>query len=218
VKPPEQIWKAIAQDIKEDIIAGVYNSADWLKETELSEKYSVSKTPVREALRYLGGIGIVEIIPNRRARISQLEKKDVQNLYCIQAVLEGLAVQLATPELKQSHLVKLERFVNLLEKYSKEGKSKEYEKANIGFHSLIWRSSGNEKLLEMINGIYEQLQRFRSIHRRYPERFKVLVADHRKILEAIYQKDGIEAERLIRLHTKKQEQYILEILKKENMF
>ena len=216
--PPKQIWEAIAQDIKEDIINGIYEAEDRLKETKLAEKYAVSKTPVREALRYLGGIGFVEIVPHRMAYVTKMNKKDVQDLYRIQAVLEGLAVREALPNLKTNHYGKMEKYANLLEKYSKEQKSKEYEKANINFHSIIWQASKNEKLIALINNIYEQLQRFRSVTRRYPKRFGDLVADHRKILMAVTQHDGEEAERLFRLHTKKQEQHIVEILEKENKF
>jgi len=69
MKVYEQMWKTIAEDIKEDIINGHYKSQDRLKEAELAAKYSASKTPVREALRYLESIGFVEIFPHITARL-----------------------------------------------------------------------------------------------------------------------------------------------------
>jgi DNA-binding GntR family transcriptional regulator len=75
MKRPKQIWEAIAQDLKTHIFSGVYKPKDRLKEIKLAVKYSVSKTPVREALRYLGSIGFVEIIPNRMACVSNMKKR-----------------------------------------------------------------------------------------------------------------------------------------------
>lgn len=212
----KQIWESIAQDIKEDILSGVYQPGERLKEVELAEKYAVSKTPVREALRYLGGIGFVEIVPNRMAHVTKMNKRDVQNLYDIQAVLEGLAGREALPNLKKQHYEKMEKCVALLERFSREKKSKDYEKANTHFHSIIWQTSNNEKLIEMIYNVHEQLQRFRFITRKYPKRFKDLAADHRRILEAAIEQNDEKIEKMFRRHVEKQKKYIIDILEKEN--
>jgi len=218
MEQPKQFWEAIVLDIKEDILNGVYKPKDRLKETELAKKYSVSKTPVREALRYLGSIGFVEIVPHRMARVTKMNKKDVQSLYRIEAVLEGLAAREAIPNFSKIDYEKMERYATILEEYSDEKKSREYEKANINFHSIFWNASKDKKLIGMINTNIEQLQRFRTITRRYPERFKNLVADHRKIIEAALQKKGQKIEALFRTHVEKQERYIVDLLEKENHF
>ena len=67
----------------------------------------------------------------------------------------------------------------------------------------------------MIQNIYEQVLRFRTITRRYPERFKMLVADHRKIMESVRKKDVEGVEKLFRQHVEKQTKYIVNILEKE---
>ncbi|MBW1998949.1 MAG: GntR family transcriptional regulator [Deltaproteobacteria bacterium] len=216
MNPPKQIWQAIAEDIKENILNGIYKPDDRLKETELAKKYSVSKTPVREALRHLGSMGFVEIIPNRMARVSRMHKKDVQTLYRIEAFLEGLAAREALANLTEKDLKKMENYGGLIEKYSVEKRSREYEKANIQFHSILWNASKNRKLIDMISFVRGQLQRFRSITRQYPERFRDLAGDHRKIIQAARDKDGDRIEAISRDHVEKQEKYILDILERGN--
>jgi DNA-binding GntR family transcriptional regulator len=216
LKTYKQIWEAIAEEIKEGVISGRYQPEERLKEAELAEKYSVSKTPVREALRYLEGIGFVEIIPHTMARVKKMNQKEVEDLYMIQGVLEGLAAREALNHLNESDHKKMENALDLLEKYSHEKNSSEYEKANIKFHGIFWKACNNSKLTELLSNIHEQLQKFRSITRRYPERFKDLVADHQKIFEAVVQGDAMEVDLLFQSHVAKQKKYIVDILEKEN--
>ena len=212
----KQIWEAIADEIKEDIINGRYIPGERLREADLAELYDISKTPVREALRYLEVIGFVEIVPHTMARVKKMNKKEVEELYLIQSVLEGLAAREAIPNLSEDDFKELKKYVILLEKCSKKKNSVEYEKANINFHSIFWKACHNKRLLEMIQNIYEQVLRFRTITRRYPERFKMLVADHRKIMLSAQKKDVEGVEKLFRRHVEKQTKYIVDILEKED--
>jgi len=75
--PQKLIWKAIAEDIEEDIISGHYKPLEREKGGDLAAKYSVSKTLIREAIRYLEGIGFVEMIPHTMIRVTKMNKKDV---------------------------------------------------------------------------------------------------------------------------------------------
>ena len=216
MKTHKQIWEAIAEEIKEGVISGRYEPDERLKEAELAEKYSVSKTPVREALRYLERIGFVEIVPHTMARVKKMNQKEVEDLYMIQGVLEGLAGREALKHLNEGDHEKMKTCLDLLEKHSREKNPSEYEKANIKFHGIFWKACHNSKLTELINNIHEQLQKFRSITRRYPERFKDLAGDHRKIFEAVVHGDAMKVDLLFQRHVAKQKKYIVDILEKEN--
>ena len=82
--------------IREDILNGVYKEHEELKEATLGEKMGVSRTPVREALRQLELEGLVEIIPNKGARVTGITKKDMDDIYQIRYLLEGLSARWAT--------------------------------------------------------------------------------------------------------------------------
>lgn len=216
MKAYEQMWETIAEDIKEDIINGHYKSQERLKEAELAAKYSVSKTPVREALRYLESIGFVEIIPHTMAQVKAIDKKEAGNLYRIQSVLEGLAVHQAIPNLKKGDYEKMQKYITLKEEYSRKDNPSKHEQANMNFHAIIWRASNNKNLIKLTNNIYEQCQRYRVISRRYPERFRDGAADHREILDAIIKKDIEKAEGSMRRHLEDYGKIILALLDSEN--
>jgi len=208
-----QIWEAIADDLREDILDGSYKPGDRLKEAELAAKYGVSKTPVREALRYLERIGFVEIIPHTMVRVKKLRKKEVENLYSIETALEALAVREAIPNLTKSQLKFLERYASLIEKSYRERNFRAYEEANIAFHSSFWRASENENLFELIDNIRSRLQRYRTATRRYPDKFKGLASDHRKIVAAAKARDIETAEKIVRSHFEENARIILGLLK-----
>ena len=182
-KPYKPIWETIADKIKEDIITGLHLPGQRLRETDLANKYASSKTPVKEALRFLEGIGFVEIVPYKMTLVKRLNKEEVSDLYGIESVLEGLAARKATLHLTKNRITRMERCIAQLEKNFQEGNHSRHEKANIDFHSVIWEASESQRLQNLINSIRQQLQRFRSVTRRYPEKFADLVMDHRSILE-----------------------------------
>jgi DNA-binding GntR family transcriptional regulator len=216
--PRRQVWKAIAEDIKEDIISGHYKPLERVKEGDLAAKYSVSKTPIREAIRYLEGIGFVEMVPHTMIRVTKMNKKDVQNLYRIWSVLEGLAARESLGNLTNKDFQNMERYASLTERYFRDNNYRQYTKANNSFHSLIWQASDNQQLVDQLQNTYEKIQRFHSVPLRFPHRFKDLVPDHRNILKAISQKDEAKTEMLARMHVQKQEQYTVELLEQENSF
>jgi DNA-binding GntR family transcriptional regulator len=214
----KQVWKAIAEDIKEDIISGHYKPLERVKEGDLAAKYSVSKTPIREAIRYLEGIGYIEMIPHTMIRVRKMNKKDVQNIYRILSVLEGLAAREALWKLTNRDFEVMEKYATIMEGYSQDNNYYQYSKANNSFHAVIWQASDNQQLIDQLQNTFEKIQRFHSVPRRFPDRFKDLAPDHRKILKAISRKDEEKTEMLARRHVQKHEEYIVELLDKENSF
>jgi DNA-binding GntR family transcriptional regulator len=211
-KPYKPIWEKIADKIKEDIMDGIYLPGERLRENELAEKYASSKTPVKEALRYLEGIGFVEIVPYTMTLVKRMNREEVSDLYSIESVLEGLAARRAASHLSKGQISRMGKYIEQLEKNFRENNHVRHEKANIDFHSVLWEASGSAKLQELINSIRQQLQRFRTVTRRHPERFADLVADHRKILETLVQGDPGEAERVVRRHFERSGEIIMDLL------
>jgi len=215
----KQIWETISEDIKEGVISGLYTPGQRLTESELATKYSVSKTPIREAIRYLESIGFVEIIPRTMTVVTRLSKNDLVNLWSVQGVLEGLAARNGIHNLSEGAYEKMKGYVELLERLGQQSLTKntmEYERVNFQFHSTVWGLSGNERLIELAINNHQHMQRFRSVFRRYPNRFQGMVDDHRQILEAIYEKDGERAEKTVREHIEKHAAIIAEALEKES--
>ena len=212
VMRPKHFWRTIAQDIKEDIINGQYEPLERIRESDLAEKYGVSKTPIREALRYLEGIGFLEIIPHTMVRVTKMNKKEVHDLYRIQAALEVLVTEEALPNLGQKEYEEMEMAVTLMENYAQKKDYINYSKANYYFHLIIWKASQNQRLYEILVNTHERIERFHVVPRKFPERFKTLVKDHQEILKAFLKMETDKACSLTMEHVKKQEQFITELI------
>ena len=94
----------VFQSIREDILSGRYEQNTELKEAAIGAELGVSRTPVREALRQLELEGLVTIIPNRGAYVNMITAKDVQDIYVIRSMLEGLCARWASQSSTAKHL------------------------------------------------------------------------------------------------------------------
>jgi DNA-binding GntR family transcriptional regulator len=102
-----------------------------------------------------------------------------------------------------------------IEKNYREGNYPEFEKANVGFHSTIWKAADNEDLIEMLGNIYERVKRFRSVTRSYPDKTRDVVNPHKEILEAVMEKDSRKAGKLVRRHLQRYVEDVVAMLERQ---
>lgn len=119
----------IFEKVRDDILSGVYAQGEELKEATLGAKLGASRTPVREALRQLELEGLVEIIPNRGARVTGISRKDVYDIYQMRYLLEGPAFRWAAEHITPEQLNALEEAVLLAEFHLKDTKQDQVVKA-----------------------------------------------------------------------------------------
>ena len=101
--------------LREDILSGVYQEQDELREITIGEELGVSRTPVREALRQLELEGLVTIIPNKGAYVTGISRKDVADIYKIRSMLEGMCARWATEHITEKQIEELEEVLLLSE-------------------------------------------------------------------------------------------------------
>ena len=205
----KQVWQEIAEGVIEDILNGLYEPGERLKETVLGAKYKTSNTPVREALRYLERTDFVEIIPRAGAVIKGITEKELRDLISVQCVLEEWAVIESVDKLNQTDIDNLTRYVEEIAQYWKEKNYSGSEHAHVQFHTTIWMASNNGELVEMLKLIYTKVARASVFSRRSPDWSKDVEGYHRAILKAVINKEGKKAGKLVR---KGLEQYLAEIV------
>src|SRR6184192_1721934 len=98
----------IALVIEEAIVAGELEPGSVLRQEQLSERFGVSRTPVREALRRLAALGLVSFEPNRGVRVRTLSLDELREAFLVRAELESLATEIATPKMRDEDLRALE--------------------------------------------------------------------------------------------------------------
>ncbi|HHW31241.1 MAG TPA: GntR family transcriptional regulator [Clostridiaceae bacterium] len=209
--------EVIFNTLKEAIIVGELKPGTRLMEVQLAEKMGVSRTPVREAIRKLELEGLVTMVPRKGAHVASLSPKDIVDVLEVRAALDGLAASLSSLKMKEDQIKELrqinKQFANFVAKENLQGSIKK----DVEFHELIYRSSGNEKLMQIVSNLREQVQRFRVIYLKDYSSQKDIESEHEEIIEAIAKKDPEAALNAAKRHIKNQEIGIINAIKKQEM-
>jgi DNA-binding GntR family transcriptional regulator len=188
--------------IREDILNGVYKEHEELKEATLGKKMDVSRTPVREALRQLELEGLVEIVPNKGARVTGITKKDIEDIYQIRYLLEGLSARWATEHVTEELIDKMEETLYLTEFHAKKGNFMQVFELDSQFHELMYAASGSKMLNHILSDFHMYVTRMRKSILSSDSRSKNSTEEHRAILEAIKERDPDKAEQCAHDHVK----------------
>lgn len=186
--------------IREDILNGIYKEQEELKEATLGEKLGVSRTPVREALRQLELEGLVEIIPNKGARVTGITKKDIDDIYQIRYLLEGLSARWATEHVTEKQLEKMEETLYLTEFHAQKGNFAQVYDLDSQFHELMYEASGSKMLNHILSDFHMYVTRIRKTSLATGSRSKNSTDEHRAILDAIKERNADKAEEYAHAH------------------
>ena len=184
-RPVTTIKEQVYQIIKEDICNGVYPPGYWLQETDLSAALSVSRSPIREALRQLVADGLVVEYPNRGVFVKEYTQKDIEDIFDLRIILESYAIRRSGQNLTSAYAEKLNAFMDTLIYYHKAADLQNYINADTGLHQLIIELSGNNLVISTYERVYSMVQQFRIYSLTSKERFDESVTEHTKIIQNI---------------------------------
>lgn len=211
-KPLREI---VFESMRDAILSGVLQPGERLMEIQLAEEMGVSRTPVREAIRKLELENFVVMIPRKGAYVAGVSSKDVADVFEIRSALEGLAAGLAAERITEDELEQMER---VLFCRSNEGDMdlEEVVKTDTDFHALVYSASRNDRLIQILANLREQIQRFRSTSLAVPGRNKLALEEHRAIVDALRNHDSEEAQALAIAHIVTAENVMFDALSIKN--
>ena len=195
---PGLIRHGVYDHLKLEILSGRLPSGSRLAEIALAQRLGVSRTPVREAVQRLAQDGLVEVAANRGARVKTVSTRDVEDVYAVREVLDGLAARLAAT---QRTPAQLEAMRNALDKLERADAS-DFEMqiaADLEFHAAIAGASGNLALDATLRGLSEGVARVKLLTKRYNQSAQTRSA-HQNLLNAIENGDADAAERIAKAH------------------
>jgi DNA-binding GntR family transcriptional regulator len=204
--------------LAQSIVTGELAQGQKLNEAELAERFGMGRGPLREALRHLEGMRLVNRIPNVGARVVVLDRKTLSDLYAVRAALEGMACRIAATSMTEDEIDQLRKLLDSHEKQIKKQGGKVYsqKEGDLDFHYQIARGSRNQMLMDMLGSEQYQLLRMcRYRTSRNAERTGPALQQHRQIVEALAQRDGELAEMLMRRHIQGAWHSISEMIAKE---
>lgn len=199
----------VFQTLKEAILTGKLRPGERLMEIHLADELGVSRTPVRDAIHNLELEGLVVMLPRRGAHVARISEKNVVDVLEVRRALEGLSVDLGCARMTEADHEALKEACRNFEEVTKEGTVQEVAQADVLFHGVILSATGNKKLIAIMQGLSDQLYRYRLEYLKERQYYPSLIEEHRVITEALINREVDVAVAHIKTHIDRQAQAIL---------
>ncbi len=196
-KNNEKAPQDVVRKLMTAIATGTFKPGQRLVELQLCDLFSVKRSKIREALRKLEHDGFVKITRNVGAVVAKFSRRDIEQIYDLLGVLDGMAVRIATPFIAPEQLKRLDNILDKMESTDDPSLSSNY---NNEFHSLLNSFSENNRLMKITENLRLNVSAmgFQSFFA--PGQIDASIKDHRKIIEAIKENKPEKAERIMRQH------------------
>ncbi|MDO6414446.1 GntR family transcriptional regulator [Sphingomonas sp. BIUV-7] len=190
----------IRNALTDAIAAGDYGPGASLDEQALADRYGVSRTPVREALRQLSVAGLVKIRPRRGAVVAPVTIERIMEMFEATAEIEALCARLATHRMTPLERSAMLRIHTAAEEAARAGDLDQYDARNRHFHEALYQGTHNQFLAEQAMAIRERLGAYRRTQLRQDGRLARSHSEHGVLIQAIMRGDGDEAAKWMRAH------------------
>lgn len=190
----------VCRRIADEIVLGNLPPGMRLDEVSLAARFNVSRTPVREALKQLTIMGLVETRRNRGSVVAAMTVEQLNEMFEAIAELEAACARHAALRMTEEDRAKMREYHAAGKAAMMAGDNARYEAANLALHATIIRGCYNPVLIEMANSLRERVSSFRRTQFRNLERMGESFEEHSVIVEAILAHDVITAYREMRSH------------------
>jgi DNA-binding GntR family transcriptional regulator len=208
-RPPEpeapparsrNLHATVVAQLRDLIVEGKLPAGSRLAERLLCERIGVSRTPLREAFKVLASEGLVELLPNRGARVAPLDEADIEHMFEVMAALEALAGTLACARIAEAELAEIAALhYEMLAHYTRRNLP-EYFRLNQAIHAAIVAAARNPVLGATYQGLASRIRRARYFANLSDERWRQAVSEHEAILAALQARDGATLAALLDQH------------------
>ncbi len=202
--------------LRKAILTGELKPGERLMELHLANRLGVSRTPIREAIRKLELEGLVTMLPRRGAEVAQITEKSLKDVLEVRRALDALCAELACGRITEAEEAKL---AAACEKFAQATKTKDatvIAMADVALHDIIVAATGNQRLVQLVNNLAEQMYRYRFEYIKDESQHERLIEEHRMIYESIVKKDRAAAAEAARIHIDNQEKSIMRQIQLDN--
>jgi len=186
--------------IKDSILSFRFPPGAQLRIEQLADEMGISRTPIREALLKLESDGLVRTVPRVGFFVTEITKRDLEELFELRELLESYAAGKIAPLLTDDDLAHIKRLLETSVSAVERGDLDEFLKAEIAFHTFLIEGCDNRRLVEVMKGLEDLTHRERVLSLRSLENVRESLTEHQRIAEALHQRDGELASRRMREH------------------
>lgn len=201
--------------LRQAILIGDLKPGERLMEIHLANRLGVSRTPIREAIRKLELEGLVTMIPRRGAEVAQITEKSLKDVLEVRRALDALSVELACDRINEEELKALDEACNHFEVATKTRDPKKIAQADVALHDIIVKATANNRLIQLVNNLAEQMYRYRFEYIKDENSHPQLIEEHRIIYNSILNKDKETAAKTAKIHIDNQEISIMKQIRLE---
>jgi DNA-binding GntR family transcriptional regulator len=186
--------------LRDLIVEGELNPGARVPERALCERFGVSRTPLREALKVLASDGLLELLPNRGATVARLTAADLDEMFPVMGALEALAGELACARISDAELAEIRALHYQMLLHHTRGELPAYFRLNQRIHEAIMDAARNATLSRMYRSLAGRIRRARYVANMSQARWDQAVEEHEAILEALERRDGPALGRILERH------------------
>ena len=190
--------------LRQAILRGELQPGERLLEIHLADKLGVSRTPIREAIRKLELEGLVLMIPRKGAVVAEITEKSLRDVLEVRRALEELAIKLACERIQEEEIEELKIAAKEFENALETGDVTVYAEADVKFHDIIYRTTDNQRLIQLLYNLREQMYRYRVEYLKRGDSHDTLLAEHQYIIETLERRDSDEAVKAVCAHVDNQ--------------
>jgi DNA-binding GntR family transcriptional regulator len=183
----------LASEIADAILSGAYPPGFRLDEQALADRHSVSRTPVREALRQLAASGLIDLRPRRGAVVAAMTPAELETLFGAMAEMEATCARLCALGMRPVERRRLQALHEAMGEQVRHGDPDAFAEANQAFHTMLYTGAHNTVLADFTGHLRRRLAPFRRIQFRTPGRLPRSHAEHATVVSAILSGDAAGA-------------------------
>ena len=194
------LHEGVASKLRELIFDGVLEGESRIPEKVLCERFGISRTPLREALKVLAREGLICLLPNRGARVNKITPQDIDEVFPVMGALEAVAGEAACQKITEVGIAEIRAFHYQMALHHTRGERLEYFQLNQLIHEKILEAAENPTLTQVYKGLSGRIRRARYIANIPQHRWDQAMHEHEKILEVLVARDGKKLGDLLKSH------------------
>ncbi|SHK21014.1 GntR family transcriptional regulator [Hespellia stercorisuis] len=198
--------------LRQAILRGELKPGERLMEIQLANKLGVSRTPIREAMRKLELEGLVLMIPRKGAEVAEITEKSMRDVLEVRRALEELSVEIACDRITKPEIEQLKQAARDFKTILGSADVTKIAEADVVFHDIIYNATDNQRLIQLLNNLREQMYRYRVEYLKKKEFYPQLLQEHQEIIQAIANHKKEQASACICQHIDNQTEAVIGII------
>ena len=197
---PRPLHGEVADRLRDMILRGELAAGGRLNERLLAERFGISRTPLRDAIKLLSAEGLVQLLPNRGAFVTQITRAEAEEMFQVMSALEGLAGELACQHATDAEIAEIGALHKRMKLHYRQGELADYFALNQQIHQKIVECARNGELQKIHDRLSVRIKRVRYMANFSKERWRRAMLEHDQIMRALKARDAAQLGGLLKTH------------------